>query len=171
MIKPVPNWPATIARHTEAARGVVLGLLVVLLMGAGTAIAHRGHGAWTNVTWAEDRFEIVHRIHLADAIELLRGMAPDAVIDSIEGQARLALYVESRFTIYNADGTPVSLDTIGAEIDDDFLVVYQEWPVPTPPEVTPQFSSRVLFEIDPTAQRFVRYEVGEAVSTQQLEQP
>lgn len=155
----------------SAARGLCFGVLLAMITGSGAADAHRGHGAWTDVTWAGDRFEITHRMHLADAIELLRGIAPDTVVDSIEGQARLALYVESRFAIQDADGTPVALDTIGAEIDDDFLLVYQEWPVGSPPDVPPQFSSRVLFEIDPTAQRFVRYEVGEVVSTQQLELP
>lgn len=146
-------------------------LCVGALLFSATAAAHRGHGAWSDVTWVTDRFEIIHRMHLADAIELLNGIAPDVVIDSIEGQARLALYVEARFTILDSGGAAVPIETIGAEIDDDFLLVYQEWQPESPPAIVPTFMSRVLFEIDPTAQRFVRYEVGDQVSTQQLALP
>lgn len=146
----------------------LFALVLALLCHTGNVNAHRGHGAWSEVTRVDQGFEIVHRMHLADAIELLRGMAPGVKVESIEGQARLALYVEARFQIIDAGGT---LETIGAEIEDDFLLVYQEWRITDLPATTPMFSSRVLFEIDPTAQRFVRYDDGTQVVTVQLPLP
>ena len=55
-----------------------------------------------------------------------------ASLDTLEGRARFALYVESRFTVATIDdsgglGTPLALDLIGAELDGQDILVYQEF--------------------------------------------
>jgi len=100
-------------------------LLVALLWHPG-ARAHRDHGVWTEVLWAETHFEITHQLHLADALPLLEALDANAAIDSLEGQAMIALHVAETFSL-EAESAKGSVETIGAEIDDDFLFIYQEW--------------------------------------------
>lgn len=143
--------------------------MVLLLNGMGVS-AHRGHGCWTEMTWAEDRFEIIHRMHLSDAIAVLQRIEPETPIDSVRGKAQLALYLERHFGI-QVDGQPVTgLQTLGAEIDDDFLLVYQEWQTSKPAE-QPLITNRALLDIEPSAQHFLRYDVGQEVLTEQLITP
>lgn len=107
--------------------------------------AHRGHGCWTDVVWAEDRFEITHRIHLADVIRLMEKLDRDSALNSPESLARLSLYVEGNFGVSGMQqGT---WETLGAEIDDDFLYVYQEWATDLPSEA-PSFYSSILEDIE-----------------------
>lgn len=77
-------------------------------------------------------FEIVHAIHYHDALRLLAvlGVRDDIQPSSIEGRARIALEVEKTFRWSTADGTVLSPVTVGAELEGDNLLVYQEMPVP-----------------------------------------
>ena len=133
------------------------------------ANAHRGHGVWTDVSWHEDRFEIIHQIHLADALRLLENIDREAPIESPEGLAKLSLYVDDHFNIISR-GEVVTLDTLGAEIADDFVYVYQEW-LTMKPEAMPSFKSRLLLIIEPSAKTYVRYEVSDINKTLILESP
>ena len=143
-------------------------LSLLLLSVSSLACAHRGHGSWTEMDWVNDRFEITHQIHLADAIRLLEAMEVEAPIDSMEALALLALYVEARFSMHNDGGTPVVLETLGAEIDDDFLYVFQEWVTPLPATM-PTITSEVLLDIEPSAQAFIHVEAPGITETFQLE--
>lgn len=126
--------------------------------------AHRGHAVWTDVTWVGDRFEIVHRMHLADAISANRFMGGRDAIEAPRSLARVALYVEERFVVLpsvipesgTGSAAPV-LETIGAEIEDDFIFVYQEW-VTALPARFPAVDNSVLLDIEPDAQAFVHIE-------------
>ena len=142
-------------------RRLHFGFLCLLCAGLFTGIsvpswAHRGHATWTDIVWAGDRFEITHRIHLADAISILRAEGASANVDAIENLARLALYTEAHFQILGDDGeTPVSLTTIGAEIENDFLFVYQEWPVAFP-DSFPPIKSRILTDVEAGSETFIQ---------------
>ncbi|MEO1081162.1 MAG: DUF6702 family protein [Pseudomonadota bacterium] len=138
----------------------LLPLLLVLF--AVDSPAHRGHAVWTDITWVGDRFEIVHRMHLADAIAVNRFMGGRDAIEAPRSLARVALYVEERFKLQGAneaaDGDEIDesrLDTIGAEIEDDFMFVYQEW-VTRLPLRFPALENTVLLDVEPDAQAFVR---------------
>lgn len=52
-------------------------------------------------------------------------------LDSLVGRAKLALYVEQRFTVAalseDGVGAPLVLELIGAELNGQFVLVYQEF--------------------------------------------
>jgi hypothetical protein len=146
---------AEFRRPWRVRRGL-LQVALLLLLFPGPVSAHRGHAVWTDITWAGDRFEIVHRMHLADAISVNRLMGGRDAIEEPRSLARVALYVEERFRLapVSGDEGPV-FETIGAEIDDDFIFVYQEW-ITALPERFPDLANRVLLDIEPEAQAFLR---------------
>lgn len=128
-------------------------LAATLALTAGPAAAHRGHAVWSDIRWNGEGFEIVHRLHLADTITILRFLGDSGPIEAMRSQALVALYVEERFTLL-VDEARITLDTIGAEIEDDFLLVYQEWATPLP-EHFPPIDNRVLLDVEPDAQAFM----------------
>jgi hypothetical protein len=147
--------------RTPSAQGHLLTkleaiLLIILLVPLGSW-AHREHGFWTEVVWAGTHFEISHRLHLADAIVLLQALDPEEHIDSIRGQALLAIHVEENFSM-NPPDVAGSIATIGAEIDDDFIFIYQEWHG-AKPNTSPTFSHTAIFAAYPDAEARVRYQI------------
>lgn len=128
----------------------LLGLLLT-----GSAVAHRGHGVWTELVWASDRFEITHHLHLQDAQSVLVQVDPGSDLGSPRSFAQLAFYVEQRFAVHTK-GEVVTLETIGAEIEGDFLYVYQEWQTTEP--VLPGFRSQLLTDVLPDAVTWVHVE-------------
>lgn len=131
-------------------------MLVVGLVSHG-ASAHRDHGVWTEILWTETHFEITHQLHLADALPLLKALDPSVSIDSLEGQALLALHVEDTFALESND-TEGTMETIGAEIDDDFLFIYQEW-YGEKPVGEPRFSLTALDLIYGATRATIHYQV------------
>lgn len=85
--------------------------------------------------------EIIHRLHSHDAeLGIMTAMNDLSLsIDDLEGQAQLALYVETRFAVAAIDGdeigAPLALDLIGAEVDGDYVLVYQEFSGSLPPNI------------------------------------
>ena len=130
----------------------LLGL--VLLVGAAQSLAHRGHAVWTDIHWAEDRFEITHRMHVPDAITVNRFMGGSLPIEDLRSLALVALYVEERFSVAVSEA-PVVFETLGAEIFDGFVFVYQEWSTPLPDDF-PAIDNRLLLDVEPESQAFVR---------------
>ena len=116
--------------------------------------------------WVGDRFELTHRLHLSDAILALRTLDKSANVDTLEGQAVLAIYVERNFGIDGVD-TPKTLTTLGAEIDDDFFYVYQEW-VTALPKSMPSFYSTVLEDILADTHSWIHYETPDTQQTLEL---
>ena len=98
----------------------------------------------------------MHRLHLSDAITVNRAMGGSVAIGELASLARVALYIEERFDVL-VDGEPAALTTIGAEIEDDFMLVYQEWPTSLP-ERFPAIDNRVLLDVEPGSQAFIRIE-------------
>ncbi|MBI1338665.1 hypothetical protein GC169_00430 [bacterium] len=110
------------------------GTVATLL--APSAFAHRGKTALATVTWngSSSAIEVVHRIHAEDAeiaLAMMSGAAPVPLGDG-DTLERLALYVESRFRLSASEG-PIDLDTLGAEIEGDSVLVFQIAPRPAPP--------------------------------------
>lgn len=148
---------STIASHrrwttpasTRACLAGAMGLLLTF-----SAAAHRGHAVWTDIDWADDGFEIVHRMHLADAIAVQRHMGGTLPIENLRSLALVALYVEQRFRVLGEEGA-IGLATIGAEIEDDFIFVYQEWQTELPQQF-PEIDNQVLLDIEPGAQGFIK---------------
>lgn len=129
---------------------------LVLLVSAACTHAHRGHAVWTDIHWAEDRFEIVHRMHVPDAISVNQFMGGSQPIEELRSLALVALYVEERFSLIGAaDEERAVFDTIGAEIVDGFVYVYQEWSTPLPAGF-PDIDNRVLLDVEPGSQAFIK---------------
>ena len=137
----------------------LIALLLVILLVSPSSWAHREHGFWTEVVWVGAHFEISHQLHLADAIVLLKALNPNEHIDSLRGQALLTIHVEENFSMNPPDATG-SIATIGAEIDDDFIFIYQEWHG-AKPTALPTFSHTAIFAAYPDAKTNVRYQIDE----------
>lgn len=77
--------------------------------------------------------EIIHRLHSHDAeLGIMTAMNDVSLsIDHLEGQAQLALYVEAKFLVAAVNnekiGAPLALNLIGAEVDGEYVLVYQEF--------------------------------------------
>lgn len=77
--------------------------------------------------------EIIHRLHNHDAEFGVMAYYADRslTLDSLVGRAKLALYVEQRFTLAalseDGVGAPLDLELIGAELNGQFVLVYQEF--------------------------------------------
>lgn len=77
--------------------------------------------------------EIIHRLHNHDAELGVMAAVGDRTLtlDQLAGRAQLALYVEERFLMARLDGenvgAPLALRLIGAEVDGEFVLVYQEF--------------------------------------------
>jgi hypothetical protein len=77
--------------------------------------------------------EIIHRLHNHDAELGIIAVHGDRslTLDTLMGRAQLALYVEEHFRLATMgdDGipAPLELDLVGAEVDGEFVLVYQEF--------------------------------------------
>jgi hypothetical protein len=104
-------------------------------------LAHRLPEALTTIERNSntDTIEIIHRLHLHDAEMALSDKFPDVdlSLDSVTGRAQLALYVETQFQIVDlATREPLKLKLIGAELDGDSVLVYQEFKGALPDNLT-----------------------------------
>jgi hypothetical protein len=77
--------------------------------------------------------EIIHRLHNHDAeFGVIYAMNDRNIsLDTLIGRAHLSLYVEERFLLAAVEdgvvGEPLEIDLIGAELDGEFVLVYQEF--------------------------------------------
>lgn len=77
--------------------------------------------------------EIIHRLHTHDAeLGIVAALGDRTLtLDKLIGRAQLALYVEAHFLLAGVDdngiGVPLALELIGAELDGEFVLVYQEF--------------------------------------------
>jgi hypothetical protein len=144
-----------------------LALAVVLLACiASAAQAHLQHTSWTSITWNQrtGNLEITHRLHAQHAQSyLVDHVGAAASIEDLRGRAQIALYVSERFHIVATPESSAQVDLLGAELDDRYLLVYQELSLSGPPTgldvradmFTDQFSdqvNRVNIDINGTRQ-------------------
>lgn len=104
----------------------------LLTLSALTAEAHQLKAAQTSIALspATGLVEVIHRFYVHDAehaVEQLVGLAGDIHRDA-ELRDAFARYVAERFTLADGDGVPLPLVLLGAEIDGDFLWIYEELP-------------------------------------------
>jgi hypothetical protein len=106
---------------------------------APAAFAHRSQSVLTLVNWnpGTSKLEVIHRMHAHDAevgIGLATGAtaAPDVDMTQAKNQAKLMLYVEKHFSMKASGGT-IALEAIGAELQSEAIVLYQEAKLAAPP--------------------------------------
>ena len=122
----------------------LLILLTALLISSQVG-AHRELESLTTLTRnpRSHAIEVVHRIHQHDAQEVLNrlpGLERDARdIGTVKGQAHIALMVEQAFKINNK-GQRVEMTLVGATLDADHLLVFQEFFQSSEQELTIRFS-------------------------------
>ncbi|MEM1433070.1 MAG: DUF6702 family protein [Pseudomonadota bacterium] len=106
----------------------------------GAALAHRQPECVTTIRVNSDDslLEVEHRLHRHDGLRLLAAettLPNDASLDTLGLRARLALLVERGFQLSDETGKPratVPLDLIGADVEGDYVYVYQQRPLPLP---------------------------------------
>ena len=130
--------------------------------------AHRHPEVLTTIQFNENtqKTEIVHCLHAHDVAIVLKGIhgTPPLSLDSIEGRARIALYVEDKFSVINPQsGTPLELDLIGAETEGGNLYVYQEYHSNLVLPIA--ISNRILCEFYSNQKNFVNIKSEGKVST------
>lgn len=94
--------------------------------------AHRAPEALTTIEFNSNTglTEVVHRLHLHDLEPNLNRILKEKrqSLETLEGRARVAIYVQERFAIVPGGGNkPLNLTLLGAEIEGDSLYVYQEY--------------------------------------------
>ncbi len=118
----------------------VLGALALGTLGAlapSLAIAHRAHVTLTQLSAnpRTRRWEWSHSIHFHDAAVALRRLAPGKGLQPVDaaGQARLMLEIEQRFLWTTPSGKRLQPQAVGAELQGDGLVLYQDCEAPEEP--------------------------------------
>ncbi|MEO0412121.1 MAG: DUF6702 family protein [Pseudomonadota bacterium] len=105
--------------------------MAVLTAAATTRVhAHDAAFALTTIEWndAAGALEIIHRLHTHDAAHAAM-LTQDTADHSVMGPKNLAalgLYVERRFGLFNNQGIPIEVEFVGAEMQGDYALVYQE---------------------------------------------
>jgi len=148
---------------TSIKKGAICWLAVTVCWWTLGAYAHRGSAVWTDIVWQGNHFQITHRLHAADALRVNRFMGGGGELDTLEDLARLALYVDQRFTLSVSDGTSSAIVTLGAELEDDFAFIYQEWYPAAKPTAFPPIVNDLLIDLVSDAQRFVRIETSQGI--------
>jgi hypothetical protein len=137
------------------------------------AAAHRQHISWTAVEWNQKtrNLEVVHRIHEHDAQLLLAQQSNKPVdLTRLQDRALLAIYVENHFNLQisnNTESTPTStkvLKLLGAELEDSYILVFQELKLDKPPASMTLHAS-LLMELFPDQINMINIKVNEPVTT------
>ncbi len=93
-------------------------------------LAHRAHVTLTRLSAnpRTGRWEWSHSIHFHDAAVALRRLAPGKGLQPVDaaGQARLMLEIEQRCRWTTPSGKPLQPQAVGAELQGDGLVLYQD---------------------------------------------
>ncbi|MGK0238756.1 MAG: hypothetical protein ACI92G_002222 [Candidatus Pelagisphaera sp.] len=149
-------------------RSQFIPFLAVLFFGTTASLAHRLPEGLTTIELNETtgNIEIVHHLHAHDVEIVLSEILKDPQwsLDTLEAQAQLALYVEKHFQIIDrSNGKPVKLKLIGAELDDDEILVFQEAEAPLPSTLAMRHDA--LREIIPEQINTVNILLGSQVRT------
>lgn len=94
------------------------------------AFAHRQKQAVSTVVWNPHTttLEITHILHLHDAEQALSRIGklntPD--LTPLRARAQLAIYAQEHFTLTRRNGEKITLNIVGAEVDNGQIYIYQE---------------------------------------------
>lgn len=120
---------------------LVLKLYLALALSAVafSGLAHQQKEAYITLLFNPNsgNLEVSHRFLIHDAEHIFAqlydtkklGLSGDLLSDE-RSQAAFAAYVEAHFKLADEEKRPLSLDSIGYEVDGKFLWVYQETPAP-----------------------------------------
>ncbi len=132
------------------------------------AFAHRAHSALTTIEWNDRRsiLEVTHRLHAHDAeVALADVMGVDRpTLDDLETLARLALYVEPRFALSDANGAEIVLELLGAEAEGLTAFIYQEARLEAAPEIL-RIRCDFMRDVFSNQTNQVNWRIGEEVRT------
>ncbi len=136
------------------------------------AAAHRQHISWTGVEWNQEtrNLEVVHRIHEHDAQLLLaRQLNKPADLTQLQDRALFAIYVEHHFKLLITDNTASTevLKLLGAELEDSYILVFQELKLEKPPASMTLHAS-LLMDLFPDQINMINIKVNEPVRTLQF---
>lgn len=108
---------------------LLLSVSVSLLLCSSSLMAHRLMSTISTVKWnpATSTMEVEHRANAHD-IEHVFGaaLARQGGIESLRGRTWLALQLAAQFELWHSGVDVIPLDLVGAELDQEFLYVYQE---------------------------------------------
>lgn len=100
------------------------------------ALAHRAQTVLSTVMWnaASSTLDVMHRLHAHDAELCLAAKTGAAQVDItvLQNQARLMLYIEEQFVLTDG-GKAMALSPLGAEIEGEAILVYQDCKLAAPP--------------------------------------
>jgi len=146
-------------------RSTLQALSGCLCLGTRAAQAHKLHYSLTELFWRPDSasLEVVHSIHLDDALALLARLGDPNGELPVSTQARLLLYTEQNFQL-TLNEQALALDPVGAQIDGDYLWIYQEYPMSDYPAGL-QVECTLMHGFSPSQQNQVNLRVGDDVRT------
>lgn len=104
---------------------------VILVSSSMTAVAHNFHMGMADISYNQrtGSTEIVHTYTGHDLTTLLTELNGRQIdLGRADSEAVLRRYVEKQFTITRADGKRLPLQWIGAKVDADSVVIFQEVP-------------------------------------------
>ena len=148
---------------------VVATLAVAACLTASAVAAHRAQVSLTTVEWntRTRSLEVIHRVHLHDAQRVLDRLESeqDLVLAELEGRARFALYAEAGFSLQQpTEDAELSLTLVGAEIEDDHILVFQEIELPRPPAAL-RVTCTLLRDLFEDQQNHVNLRIGQRTRT------
>lgn len=168
---------APAARAAAAARSAIAVLLLIavgtlaLALVPSAARAHRAPGTTSVIDWnpRSGHTEVEHRLHVHDALTGIPALIGSDRLDPtmLADLARIALYVEQRFAVQMNDD-PVPLITLGAELLDDYVLIYQEWRGRLPPDARVSVRSDILRDAFPGQINVVYWRSGPTVRSRTL---
>jgi len=129
------------------------------------ALAHRSQTVLTTVMWnaASSMLEVTHRLHNADAEAWLGTLGDGTDITAVRNQAQMVLYIENHFGL--TDGArKIALVPLGAEIEGEALLVYQECGLAAPPKAL-SIDNRILRDVFEGQTNLVNVRLAERTRT------
>lgn len=150
-----------------------LALFLAALFATPTSHSHRLKSAFTTVLFNErsGRLEVMHQFYLHDAEQVATEIVsqPDGaganLFERAEDRQRFAVYVHERFSLFDHDGEQLPLTLRGAEIDGEFLWVYQAMRLPEPPLAVLVMEHRALRDLWPDQVNTVNVEGAGPIRT------
>ncbi len=149
-----------------------LAVAAAMVLGtAAMAVAHRLPGSLSTIksNASTDVVEVIHRLHNHDAEDVLIEARNDRTlsVDSLEGRAALALYIEEKFLVadFSASkvGAPLDLQLVGAELSGDYVLVYQQLTGKLPAAIAVR--DDIFRDVFPAQVNYVNISTGKEVRT------
>ena len=148
------------------------GLICLLLLSGFMQLAwgHTLQQTTSELVWQPDTglLEIAHALHLDDALQLMADLGHPEGDMTVALQAKLMFYLERRFSLLQ-NRQPLVLDPIGVQILGDFVWLYQEVQLSSPPEqLAVEMSLLQEYHVDQS--HLVNLIIGDHVRTLNLSQ-